>query len=73
MWGKFDQFAHDAYALWRRCREGVGKNEAGGIVWKVDHAALRAYIEAGGPLVDDHEDHEILDGVLIVNATKTGG
>lgn len=71
MWQEFEPFSHDCLALWKRCRKGVGKTEAGGVVWEVNYAALTAYLDAGGALVDGHESAEVLDGVLIVNGVKS--
>jgi hypothetical protein len=73
LWRDFDDLAHHSIALWRRCREGVGKNEAGGTVWRVDHPALRNYLDSGGPLVEGFERQDILDGVVMVNGVKNGG
>jgi len=73
LWREFDDAAHHGVALWRRCREGVGKNEGGGTVWRVDHAALRNYLDCGGPLVDGYEQQDLIDGVMIVNSVKNGG
>lgn len=72
MWADFDEFAHDMLALYGRVKKHLGKSESGGDVWGIDHAALGAYIDAGGPHVDDYEPHEILDGVLAVANAMNG-
>ena len=42
-------------------------------MWRVDHPALRNYLDSGGPLVEGYEQQDILDGVLVVNSVKNGG
>ena len=73
MWAQFDPFAHDCLALWKRCRRGVGKTEAGSVVWEINYEALRAYLDTDGPLVAGHDPAEVLDGVLVVNGAKSAG
>lgn len=73
MWREFDDLAHVALALWGRVREGVGKNEGGGTIWRVDYNALRAYLEADGPLVYGYDWQDLIDGVAVVNSVKNGG
>lgn len=72
MWAKFDPLAHDCAALWARCRKYVGKNQVDAPVFALDYEALGAYLAAGGPLVDDHEAHEVLDGMVVFSSVKSG-
>lgn len=59
-------------ALWCRTRVCVGQSEAKTPVYDINHEALRSYLDAGGPLVDDWEEHEILDGLMLVRSLMQG-
>jgi len=73
MWGQFEPFAHDCLALWKRCRRGAGKTEAGSIVWEINYEALRAYLDTDGPLVAGHLEAHDVRRALVVNGAKSAG
>lgn len=73
MWREFDDFAHSCIGLWRRVREGKGKDEHGNQVVLANPEWLRLYIDAGGPLVEDYGAQELIDGVRVVERVKNGG